>query len=267
MLVFPNAKINIGLHILRKRNDNFHDLETLFYPVQWTDALEIITEKETEFFSSGLSIPSDNQDNLCLRAYHLLKKEFNLPNVHIFLHKIIPTGAGLGGGSADASFTLKVLKELFDLPLSFSDLENYATKLGSDCAFFIKNKPQIGTGRGEILNDFDINLKGKHILLVYPALNISTKEAFSKIRPQERAISITEILKKDIKEWQFHLENDFEKSLFPIYPILENIKNNLYKNGALYASMSGSGSTIFGIFDQKIEVDFPKQYLQKWTSE
>ncbi len=266
MLVFPNIKINIGLHILRKRNDNFHDLETLFYPIQWTDALEIVEEKETRFFSSGLSIPVDNQDNLCLRAYHLLKNNFDLPPVHIFLHKIIPTGAGLGGGSSDASFTLKVLNNLFHLSLSSIDLENYAAQLGSDCPFFIKNTPQIGTSRGEILTNFEIDLKGKYILLVYPTLNISTKEAFSQIKPQERTISIQEILKKDIKKWQFQLENDFEKSLFLTYPILENIKTNLYKNGALYAAMSGSGSTIFGIFEQQKEIDFPKEYTQKWVS-
>lgn len=264
MLTFPNAKINIGLHILRKRNDNFHDLETLFYPIEWTDVLEVIEEKSLHFTASGLFIPPDKNDNLCLRAYHLLKKDFDLPAVHIFLHKIIPTGAGLGGGSSDASFTLKVLNEVFNIGLTTEKLENYASELGSDCAFFIKNKPQIGTSRGEILTDFEIDLKGKFIFLVYPAINISTKEAFNQIKPKERDFSIASILQKNIKDWQFELDNDFEKTLFPIYPVLENIKTKLYENGALYASMSGSGATIFGIFDTLPMITFPDEYTC-WT--
>jgi 4-diphosphocytidyl-2-C-methyl-D-erythritol kinase len=260
MITFPNAKINIGLHILRKRNDNFHDLETLFYPVQWTDALEIVESEKLEFSTSGIEIPNDPKENLCMRAYHLLKKDFDLPPVHIHLHKVIPTGAGLGGGSADASFTLKMLNEIFNLGIKNEILEKYAAQLGSDCPFFIQNKPQIGTGRGEILESFEVNLKGREIVLIYPNLNISTKEAYAKIKPKERNFLIKDTFKKEIQTWKNELENDFESALFPDYPLLAEIKNELYAKGAIFAGMSGSGSTMFGIFDKVPSFSFLSEY-------
>lgn len=254
MILFPNAKINLGLYITKKRTDGFHELETCFVHVPWTDILEITESDAFEFTSSGLAIEGPVSKNLCFRAYEALKADFNIPPVHIHLHKVIPMGAGLGGGSSDASFTLKGLRDLFKLPLTDEQLIPYAATLGSDCAFFIDNQAQLGTGRGEILQPIDIDLSGKYLVLIYPNFGISTQEAFAGIKPKKAPIKLKEVIGQPIETWKETLSNDFEGSLFPKYPLLASIKDELYNLGASYAAMSGSGSTLFGLFDQAIEI-------------
>lgn len=254
MILFPNAKINLGLYITKKRTDGFHELETCFVHVPWTDILEITESDAFEFTSSGLAIEGPVSKNLCFRAYEALKADFKIPPVHIHLHKVIPMGAGLGGGSSDASFTLKGLRDLFKLPLTNAQLIPYAATLGSDCAFFIDNQAQLGTGRGEILQPIDIDLSGKYLVLIYPNFGISTQEAFAGIKPKKAPIKLKEVIGQPIETWKETLSNDFEGSLFPKYPLLASIKDELYNLGASYAAMSGSGSTLFGLFDQAIEI-------------
>ena len=248
MIGFPNAKINIGLNVVEKRLDGFHNLETIFYPVDIFDSLEIIEAKELSFHSYGLNIPGDSQDNLCLKAFRLMKEKFGIPNLEIHLLKNIPFGAGLGGGSADAAWTLKMINEKFELNLSIPDLENFAAELGSDCAFFIRNSAQFATGRGEILSPIELDLHNYTFALIKPNFGISTKEAFSGLSVKASGQDLQELVKQPLESWRGAIKNDFEESLFPKYPVLQNIKNELYENGAKYASMSGSGSTMFGIF-------------------
>jgi 4-diphosphocytidyl-2-C-methyl-D-erythritol kinase len=252
----------LGLNILSKRADGYHNLDTSFLPVQWLDILEIVPSDKVEFTSSGIVIPGNPEQNLCLKAYHLLKKNFNLPPVHIHLHKILPIGAGLGGGSSDAAFTIKNLNTQFELNMNEEQMIEYARALGSDCAFFVKNKPVCAKEKGDIFEDIELNLSGKTIFLIYPNLHISTVEAYLGVKPKEVEISIKEILKKPISQWKSLLKNDFEDSIFPKYPILNHLKEELYNQGAVYASMSGSGSTIFGIFDKDIDERlFGNEYL------
>jgi 4-diphosphocytidyl-2-C-methyl-D-erythritol kinase len=260
MVSFPPCKINLGLHILRKRPDGYHDLETCFLPVPWTDMLEIIPSSAFAFSPSGLDIPGDASDNLCVRAYQLLQKDFSLPPVQIHLHKIIPTGAGLGGGSADAAYTLRLLNDIFNLNLSQSSLATYAARLGSDCAFFTQDQPMIGTGRGEILEAVDLSLAGKYLVICKPDTHISTAEAYAAITPQVPAVSIREIVTtRPLEEWWFHLRNDFESPIMAKHPVIKNTKDKFYIQGARYASMSGSGAAVFAIFDQDVEID-PEAY-------
>ncbi|MBC8112680.1 MAG: 4-(cytidine 5'-diphospho)-2-C-methyl-D-erythritol kinase, partial [Verrucomicrobia bacterium] len=254
MLLFPNAKINLGLNITEKRADGFHNLESVFYPVAWTDVLEILPAKKLSFQHSGIEIPGNAFENLCLKAFHLLKNDFPIDWVHMYLHKVIPIGAGLGGGSADAAFCLKGLNEIFNLQLSVENLQAYARKLGSDCAFFIENQAKFCFGKGDEFEGVGLNLKGKFIALVYPKLHISTAEAYQSIVPKKPVVSIKEIIQMPVSEWKNLLKNDFETPLFEKYPVLSTIKNQLYRTGALYASMSGSGSTVFGIFEEEVSV-------------
>ena len=262
MVSFPNAKINLGLTIISKRSDGFHDLESCFYPVKWSDALEIIPSEKLAFSPSGIDIPGENDSNLCFKAYNALKKDFGLPPVSIHLLKNIPIGAGMGGGSSDAAFTLKSLNDLFALNLSTAQLENYVRPLGSDCAFFVNNQPVIAYEKGDQFKKTPLNLKNYFISIVYPKLHISTKEAYSGILPQKSSIGIVEIINGDIQNWKVLLKNDFEKSLFPKYPVLKSIKETYYAAGALYASMTGSGSAVYGIFEEKITTKslFPQEY-------
>lgn len=253
MVTFPNAKINIGLYITEKRADGFHNLESCFYPVGWCDILEILPADELSFKSTGLPIPGSPDSNLCLKAYHLLKQDFDIPPVTIHLHKVVPIGAGMGGGSADCAFTIKTLNELFVLHLSIEQMENYARRLGSDCAFFIQNQPQYCFGKGDEFADITIDLTGKFIVLVNPNIHISTAEAYSGVKPQKNEIDLREVLKEPVQTWKNVVKNDFETHLLPKYPRIENIKNKLYELGASYASMTGSGSTVFGIFEEAIE--------------
>jgi len=260
MVGFPPCKINLGLSILRKRSDGFHDLETCFVPVPWSDMLEIIPASTFSFSSSGLDIPGNPEDNLCVRAYHLLQKDFKLPPVQIHLHKIIPTGAGLGGGSADAAYTLRLLNDIFSLNLDPQTLAAYAARLGSDCAFFIQDQPMIGTGRGEILEPINLSLTGKYLAICKPDIHVSTAEAYASITPHVPAVSIKEILTtKPLEEWWFHLKNDFEGPIMTKHPAIRNTRDKFYVQGARYASMSGSGAAVFAIFDNDVEID-PEAY-------
>lgn len=220
--------------------------------------MEIIPAEQFRFTDSGLSIPGNLSQNLCVKAYNLLKADFDLPPVEMHLHKIVPIGAGLGGGSADAAVTLKLLNDLFDLQLSTAQLEDYARLLGSDCAFFIQNRPLYCTEKGDVFSEIAVDLSGYHILLVYPNLAISTAEAYAGISPRKTDVSLYDQLLEPIGEWHKTIHNDFEDSLFPRYPILSQIKQQLYEAGAVYASMSGSGSTIYGIFNAPLVM--PNQF-------
>ncbi|HEY4651192.1 MAG TPA: 4-(cytidine 5'-diphospho)-2-C-methyl-D-erythritol kinase [Pontibacter sp.] len=263
MLNFPNAKINLGLQIIEKRPDGFHNLESCFYPVQWCDALEILPAAATQFIMSGLPVPGNPDTNLCLKAYRLLEKEHDLTPVHLHLHKVIPMGAGLGGGSSDAAFVLRILNKLFDLKLTTEDLQHYARQLGSDCAFFIENKPVIAVERGDVFEPAALDLSGYSCVVVYPGIHITTAEAYAGVTPEKPSCTIDMVLKQDMKLWRELLQNDFEKSLFQKYPELAALKENLYEAGAVYASMTGSGSAVYGIFkgDVPVNLIFPKHYL------
>lgn len=267
MVSFPPCKINLGLNVTRKRPDGYHDIATCFYPVPWTDALEIIPSRNFTFSTSGDPVPGAMADNLCVRAYELLKKDFSLKPVSVHLLKKIPIGAGLGGGSADGAFTLKVLNDLFALGLDKQKLIEYAAMLGSDCPFFIEAKPAIGTGRGEILSPVDVSLKGNYLIIVKPEVSISTAQAFSETVPRESGFDIRAIIEKHpVGEWKHTLKNDFEESTFKRFPVIEAIHTKLYAFGAKYASMSGSGSAVFGIFEE--EIDLRKEFasLVYWSA-
>lgn len=249
MIVFPNCKINLGLHVVSKRADGFHELETVFYPLPLTDALEVISPGQLDFNISGINVPGNSTDNLCLRAWRLLKQDFaTLPEVNIHLHKNIPIGAGLGGGSADAAFMLQLLNTRFQLGLTEGELLTYAAKLGSDCPFFIKNKSCYATGRGEIMTSIDLDLFAWSFVLVYPGIHINTAWAFSRITPQKPISSLRDSIMKPVESWQEYIVNDFEAPVLEAYPDLAAVKEKLYEAGAVYASMSGSGSAFVGIF-------------------
>lgn len=269
MLTFPNGKINIGLRITDKRPDGFHNLQSCFYPIGWRDALEIIPGDAFSFSSSGLPIPSGPTTgpaakNLCVSAYELLRADFNLPPVAMHLHKIVPIGAGLGGGSADAAFTLRLLNDLFSLALTTSQLEHYARQLGSDCAFFVQNRARYGTEKGDQFDDITLDLTGYHLVLVYPNLAISTAEAYAGVQPRMPKTSLSELLNAPLSEWRHTVHNDFEDSLFPAYPVLGQLKSQLYDTGALYASMSGSGSTVYGIFEKPVDLSNQITHYRVW---
>ncbi|WP_345955877.1 4-(cytidine 5'-diphospho)-2-C-methyl-D-erythritol kinase [Mucilaginibacter sp. PAMB04168] len=250
MIVFPNAKINIGLHITERRPDGYHNLETVFYPLMIKDALEVIESKELNFQSSGIPIPGNNGSNLCLQAYRLINRDFNMPPVSIHLHKHIPIGAGLGGGSADAAFFIKVMNETFNLSLNEDDMMNYARQLGADCAFFIKNKPVYAFEKGDRFEPVKLDLSAYHIVLVMPSVHVSTAEAYGGIKPAAPQVSVRELIQQPINEWKRTITNDFENHIFEAYPVIRLIKEVLYNAGALYASMSGSGASVFGIFNE-----------------
>lgn len=261
MLRFPNAKINIGLNIVEKRPDGFHNIETIFYPIPLTDGLEIAdskNEKNYTFSSSGIPINIDDKDNIVCKAFELLRASYKIPLTNIHLHKNIPFGAGLGGGSSDAAFMIKMLNDQYKLGLSSNTMENLAGQLGSDCPFFITNKPIFAEGKGDIFSEVLIDLSGYHIMLVKPNIHISTPEAYSMIKPSRPDKSLKELIKEPIENWKHLIINDFENSIFPNHPKLEEIKNDLYDIGAIYTSMSGSGSSLFGIFKDKTKC------LKKW---
>lgn len=311
MLLFPNCKINLGLHILNKREDGYHNLETVFYPVKWRDALEVIRrddgrqtmddsktlseredsetlsgpvpqtagvegsveviersrDNEVTFSNTGLPIPGDEANNLCIKAYHLLKKDFpSLPPVQMHLHKAIPMGAGLGGGSADAAFALKLLNDLFQLKLSTQQLIDYALQLGSDCPFFIINKPCFATGRGEILETVELDLSAYHFAIVNPGIHVNTGWAFAQLNirsDHETWADLRTIIQQPIETWKDQLINDFEEPVSKAHPEIATIKQQLYNAGAVYASMTGSGSTVFGVFEKEPELKLNEKYLYK----
>lgn len=252
MIVFPNAKINLGLNITEKRKDGYHNLETIFYPIPLEDALEITVKQDTKskysLYQTGTKIEGEAEDNLVVKAYLMLEKEFNLPPVDIHLYKHIPSGAGLGGGSADAAFMLKLLNDKFSLNLSPGELEKYASVLGADCAFFIRNKPVYAEGIGNVFTPIELSLSGYRLIVVKPDVFVSTREAFSGITPRKPVHSLKELIKYPVNEWKEKMVNDFEESIFPHHPEIELIKKQMYEYGAVYASMSGSGSSVYGIF-------------------
>jgi 4-diphosphocytidyl-2-C-methyl-D-erythritol kinase len=262
MVVFPNIKINIGLSVTGKRPDGYHNIESVMIPVPWTETLEVtdrspnpmtspISSGKVDFYSYGQFIPGEVQSNLCIRIFHLLEEWFNLPRVDIHLLKTLPIGAGLGGGSADAAFCLRALKEFFDLTLSDLEAEQLLSKIGSDCPFFWDNKPVFAFGTGNEMRPINLDLFGTWITIIHPKINISTKEAYEGIVPKPSVIDLELLPSLPMDSWKDVIVNDFEHSLFPTYPVLPSIKSELYDQGATYASMSGSGSAIYGLFNTK----------------
>ena len=260
MITFPNAKINLGLNIVEKRPDGYHNLETIFYPIPLQDALEITPweggERKYKLAQSGIQIAGDDENNLVVKAYKLLDSLYNLPPIEINLLKHIPSGAGLGGGSADAAFMLCMLNQHFQLNIPNEQLEVYAAQLGADCAFFVENKPTFAEGIGNIFSPIELSLKGYKLLLVKPDIFVSTRDAFAQIKPKRPSISLKEVAKMPIEAWKTYMVNDFEESVFPQFPAIADIKAKLYNMGAIYASMSGSGSSVFALF--KGDATLPK---------
>lgn len=257
MITYPNAKINLGLNIVEKRPDGYHNLETIFYPINLQDALEVTKlddEKEYSLTLSGTPIEGETDDNLVVKAYRLLKADYpDMAPVNIHMFKHIPTGAGLGGGSSDAAFMIKLLNEKFHLNISVEKMEEYASRLGADCAFFIKNQPVFASGIGNIFEPVQLSLKGYYLVLVKPDIFVSTKEAYALVKPHKPAVSLKEIVRMPVETWRATMKNDFEESVFARYPEIAAIKEKLYDMGAIYASMSGSGSSVFGIFREQVE--------------
>jgi 4-diphosphocytidyl-2-C-methyl-D-erythritol kinase len=270
MVTFPNAKINLGLHITSRRNDGFHNLETVFYPIQLCDIIEILptpSAKETSLHISGRNIPGDKKENLCMKAWSHLQKRFRLPHVKIHLHKAIPFGSGLGGGSSDASHVILATNFIFKLNLSQSELMEIAIITGSDCAFFILNQPAYAEGRGEQLNQYELDLSGYYLHLIIPGVRVDTKLAFGLIQPKVPKISLREKIKLPVSEWKGQITNDFEVPIFQKFPELKKIKNKLYELGAVYASMSGSGSAVFGLFEKKPVSLLPFENCFYWSNQ
>lgn len=269
MLVFPNAKINIGLRVTGKRADGYHTIETILYPIPLCDILEFvesdnIPEEKFQFTSSGIElIGCTTGQNLCIKALELLSEHNSLPKLKIHLHKKIPSGAGLGGGSSDASFMLKTLNAYLKLNISDAVLEKYAAKLGSDCAFFIRNKPAYAEEKGDVLSPALISLRGYHIVVIHPGIHVSTADAYANVILSQHDTTLPELIKEPVTEWKEYIFNDFESSVFQKHPEINIIKENLYNAGAEYASMSGSGSAVFGLFDDLPDLKdlFPADYF------
>jgi len=253
MICFPNCKINIGLYVTAKRPDSYHNIETIFYPVPLHDALEVIESDKNEFTQSGITIPGNREANLCLRAYDILQRKFKLPPVKIHLHKVIPTRAGLGGGSSNAAFMIKLLNDVFSLNMNIPQMQEIAANLGSDCSFFIENTPVFATSRGDVFENIEFDLSNYYIVLAKPDLHISTPEAFSLVTPKCAPFLLKEINVTEISEWKDFVNNDFEKVAFHKFPEIKAIKEKMYELGAVYASMSGSGSAVYGIFEKEID--------------
>lgn len=265
MICFPNAKINLGLNVLSKRTDGFHDIESLIYPIPIRDALEFLPADSFQLSVSGFHIDGSAKDNLVYKAWKLLHKNHNLPPLHVHLHKTIPLASGLGGGSSDAAFFIRETNTVFELGLNENEMKNLAGQLGSDCTFFIENKPSLVSGKGEILQRTNISLSGKYLAIVKPSIHVSTPEMYNLIKPKKPQTNLSEIIFKPIRQWKDLLINDFEDPAFRLYPEINDLKKSMYKSGATYVSMSGSGSAIFGIFENKpILTDInPNYYL--WT--
>ena len=267
MIVYPNAKINLGLNVINKRTDGYHNLNTIFYPVPLCDAIEFVLANDgvTSFSSSGIPVGGSSEDNLIMKAYHLINRHHKLPALKIHLHKVIPMGAGLGGGSSDAAFFLSTLNSFFNLNLSEEALADMARILGADCAFFIYNSPCLATNRGDRFNFLEERLKNKFLIIVKPDVHVSTAEAYNGVLPFVPAFSNESVyLNEPLVNWEGKMINDFEKSVFIKFPEIKLVKEKLYSLGALYASMSGSGSSVFGIFEDEINIDlklFPTSYF------
>ena len=256
MITFPVAKINLGLNVVEKRADGYHNLQTVFYPVPIMDALEIVplsdgfpSDVDCDLKVTNITIEGDEQRNLVVRAYHLLKADYpELPRVHAHLWKGIPTQAGMGGGSSDCGYMIRLLNETFDMGLSSEQMQQYAARLGADCAFFIESRACYAEGIGERLQPIDLDLSGWHIGVVRPDIPVPTKEAFSRIHPHYPALNCRDVVKQPVETWRDRLTNDFEESVFALHPEIGAVKEQLYKMGATYAAMSGSGSALFGLF-------------------
>ncbi len=264
MLYLPNCKINIGLNVVSKRPDGYHNLETVFYPVPLRDNLEVKPLNDTDapyrLTVGGAKVEGQAADNLVVKVYLALKEEFGLPPVDIFLYKNVPMGAGLGGGSSDAASMMLLLNEMFALGLSPEEMERRIAPFGADCAFFVRNRPAYATGIGDELSPIPLSLRGKFILLVKPDVFVSTKEAYARVTPRPADYPLREAIMQPIETWRGTVVNDFEASVFPNHPELAAIKQTLYDMGALYAAMSGSGSTLFGIFDRPVEEEARKLF-------
>ena len=252
MLTFPNAKLNLGLYVTARRPDGFHTLESVFVPLPWTDALEVLPAPAgapgPTLTLTGRPIPGEPDTNLCRRAYELLRADFGLPPVQMHLHKVVPIGAGLGGGSADAAFALQALNRVFNLSLRPEALLGYARRLGSDCAFFLENKPVLAQERGDVFEPIALNLTGTAAVVIYPNLHISTAEAYAALTPRPPRHALRAALAQPMATWRHTVSNDFEDALTPHYPVLAEVKNTLYAAGAAYASLSGSGSAVYGLW-------------------
>jgi 4-diphosphocytidyl-2-C-methyl-D-erythritol kinase len=259
MIIYPNAKINLGLNVVEKRSDGFHNIETVFYPVSWNDVMEILPDETKEsgvdFSSSGISIPGAVEENLCVRAYNLISKDYPMPAVKLHLHKLIPIGAGLGGGSSDAAFFIKAVNELFELNLAWGELHHYAKQLGADCSFFITNKPVFAEGKGDQLESTTVSLNGYYAAIVFPGVHVNTADAYTNVVPHKPEISLEElIVSTAVSKWKNILKNDFEKNIFEKFPAVGELKTKMYDLGAVYSGMSGSGSAVYGIFEKEIDL-------------
>ncbi|MDP2386480.1 MAG: 4-(cytidine 5'-diphospho)-2-C-methyl-D-erythritol kinase [Bacteroidota bacterium] len=269
MVNFPNAKINLGLNIIEKRQDGFHNIETVFYPIDWCDSVEVIENKKyrtgdlsCDLSLSGLIVDGNSQDNLIVKAFNLLRLRNEIPPIKVYLHKVIPMGAGLGGGSSDAAFFMKLLNQQFELKISDSNLKLEAAKLGSDCAFFVENKPVYAKGKGDEFSSIDVSLKDYKIVVVYPNIHSNTQLAYSRVIPKKPRYELKDIVLKGPLSWREKLTNDFEDSIFHHFPEIKELKQLLYNHEAIYSSLSGSGSSVFGIFksNQLVNLQLPPHY-------
>lgn len=268
MILFPNAKINLGLNVIEKRADGFHNIETVFYPVNWCDAMEVLDspDKPFDLTISGLTVQGPLEDNIIFKAWKALNVVVKTPPMKVNLHKTLPMGAGLGGGSSNAAFFLRLANQKFKLGLDSKNLMDIARKLGADCAFFIENTPVFAVGKGDEFTSVKLSLKDYRILVVHPGINSNTKEAYEGVIPQKPIRSVKEIVENEpVSNWKNCLFNDFEKSIFKKYPEVEKLKNQMYDVGAIYASMSGSGSAVFGIFKVKQTITFQTTYKSMWA--
>ena len=289
MICHPNAKINLGLNVTERRPDGYHNLETVFYPIPVCDALQVETgadippaifpegcavhvDKLPDYTLStaGIDIDCPPEKNLLIKALRALKQDFDLPRLYIYMYKQIPSGAGLGGGSSDAAFMMKTLNAMFSLGLGDDELERRVAVLGADCAFFVRNRPVFATGIGNIFRPLELSLAGWHLVLVKPDIFVSTKEAYSGIRPHRPAVPVTDIVRRPVEEWRGLLDNDFEEGIFALHPAIAGIKEQLYARGAAYAAMSGSGSSVFGLFRQmqdeaELQALFPGCFCRQMT--
>jgi 4-diphosphocytidyl-2-C-methyl-D-erythritol kinase len=258
MVIFPNAKINIGLQVLDRRADGYHTISSVLYPIGLKDALEVIPQQDkigSTFSVSGISIPGDLPSNICLMAEQLLSQDYPVPDSRVHLHKHIPIGAGLGGGSSDGAFMIRLLNDVYELGLAWGEMHHYARQLGSDCSFFVSNRPAIVSGRGELTESINLKLKGYTLVLVCPAVHVSTREAYSMVQPSPADVDLESfILQHPPAEWKEQVKNDFELPVFRKFPELGAIKEKLYHSGAHYAAMSGSGSAVFGLFAEPMDL-------------
>lgn len=260
MLTFANAKINLGLFLTEKRADGYHNLQTVFYPIRINDVVELIDAEETSMLIKGVDIPGDAGDNICIKAFKILQKDFDLPNQQIVLLKNIPVGAGLGGGSSDAAFLVKLVNQKFNLGLSVEQMEAYVRPLGADCAFFVKNKPTYAFAKGDEFEELSVDLSAYYLVLVKPPVHVSTAQAYSKVNVKQPSTSLKDLIHLPLQDWQAHIFNDFEPSVFQQYPQIEQIKTKLYQAGAKFALMSGSGSSVFGIFENEVKLPDLEKY-------